>query len=83
MRRPRRPDPEVHETDYRVPTAVGSVAWAVALVVLLARGDDLAAAERWWIWVCVTGIGLGVFAFFYIPWLLRRRSEADGRNRSA
>ncbi|GLU47439.1 DUF2530 domain-containing protein [Nocardiopsis ansamitocini] len=79
MRTPRQPDPEVLETDYRVPTALGSLAWAVALVVLLASGDSLAPDERWWIWVCVTGIGLGVFAFLYIPRLLRKRTEADER----
>lgn len=75
MRKPRQPDPEVHESDYRVPTALGSVAWTVALIVLLARGDRLAEADRWWIWVCVTGIGLGVFAFWYIPRLLDKRAE--------
>ncbi|RCV54881.1 DUF2530 domain-containing protein [Marinitenerispora sediminis] len=80
MRKPRRPAPEVMESDYRVPTAAGSVAWAVALVVLLAMGERLPAADRWWMWVCVTGITLGVFAYFYIPRLLRKRAEAEARH---
>ncbi|MEU3310578.1 DUF2530 domain-containing protein [Nocardiopsis sp. NPDC055551] len=83
MRKPRRPDPEVHETDYRVPAAIGTGAWAVALIVLLVMGDSLPDSERWWIGVCVTGIALGVFGFLYIPHLLRKRGEtvehADGR----
>ncbi|WP_150236979.1 DUF2530 domain-containing protein [Nocardiopsis quinghaiensis] len=74
MRTPRQPDPDVHESDYRVPAAIGTLAWTVALVVLLAMGDGLPASERWWIGVCVTGIALGVFGFLYIPYLLRKRS---------
>lgn len=79
MRKPRRPDPDVHESDYRVPAALGTLAWAVALVVLIALGDGLPETERWWIGVCVTGIVLGVFGFLYIPRLLRRRAEAEAR----
>lgn len=78
MRKPRQPDPDVHESDYRVPAAIGTAAWAVALVVLLLMGDGLPASERWWIGVCVTGIALGVFGFLYIPRLLRKRSGAAG-----
>jgi polyferredoxin len=76
VRKPRQPDPDVHEIDYRVPAAIGTLMWTVALVVLLALGDGLPASERWWIGVCVTGIVLGVFGFLYIPHLLRRRSGA-------
>ncbi|RKS05838.1 uncharacterized protein DUF2530 [Nocardiopsis sp. Huas11] len=83
MRKPRRPDPDVHESDYRVPAALGTAAWTVALVVLIALGDGLPETERWWIGVCVTGIVLGVFGFLYIPRLLRQRSEAEARRESA
>jgi hypothetical protein len=79
VRKPRQPDPEVHESDYRVPAAIGTVAWAIALVVLLVMGDGLPASERWWIGVCVTGIALGAFGFLYIPRLLRKRDEAADR----
>ncbi|MFI6575250.1 DUF2530 domain-containing protein [Nocardiopsis sp. NPDC050513] len=79
MRKPRQPDPDVHESDYRVPAALGTVAWTVALIVLVALGDGLPDTERWWIGVCVTGIVLGVFGFLYIPRLLRKRAEAAER----
>lgn len=79
MRTPRRPDPDVHESDYRVPAAIGTVAWTVALIVLLFLGDGLPESERWWIGVCVTGIVLGVFGFLYIPILLRRRAAQEKR----
>jgi hypothetical protein len=71
--RPRKPDPEVLEGDYRIPAAVGTVAWGIALVILLLMRDGLPAEEQWWIWVCVTGMGLGIFAFLYIPRLQRKR----------
>lgn len=67
-----------------MPAAIGTGAWAVALIVLLALGDSLPDSERWWIGVCVTGIALGVFGFLYIPHLLRKRGETvehpSGRN---
>ncbi|MDA8369281.1 MAG: DUF2530 domain-containing protein [Nocardiopsaceae bacterium] len=75
MRKPRQPDPEVLEIDYRVPTALGTVGWVIALIVLLTMGDGLAEDDRWWLWVCLTGIALGVFGFLYIPRLLRKRGQ--------
>ncbi|OLT29737.1 DUF2530 domain-containing protein [Nocardiopsis sp. CNR-923] len=79
MRTPRQPDPDVHESDYRVPAGLGTLAWTAALIVLVFLGDGLPDAERWWIGVCVTGIVLGVFGFLYIPRLLRKRAEAAER----
>ncbi|CAM3988117.1 DUF2530 domain-containing protein [Nocardiopsis rhodophaea] len=67
------------ESDYRVPTALGTAAWFVALVVLVAMGEKLPESERWWVWVCAVGIALGVFAFLYIPRLQRKRREAEER----
>lgn len=55
---------------------MGTLAWTVALVVLIAMGDGIPESERWWIGVCLTGIALGVFGFLYIPRLLRKRSDA-------
>lgn len=38
----------------------GTVAFALASLALWWRLDDLAAAgQSWWLWVCVTGVGLG------------------------
>lgn len=58
-----------------MPAAIGTLAWAVALIVLLAMGDGLPESERWWLGVCLTGTALGVFGFLYIPRLLRKRGE--------
>src|SRR5690625_2223605 len=73
------------ESDYRIPTAVGTTAWTVALVVLLGMGERLAADDRWWRWVCLTGIAFGIFAFVYIPRHLRRTAESgdDGSHDNA
>ncbi|WP_017592029.1 hypothetical protein [Nocardiopsis potens] len=77
MRTPRRPDPEVLEFDYRVPTALGTLGWAVALVAVLVWGDGLDPDQQWRVAVCATGMVLGVFAFFYIPRLLDKRARAE------
>jgi len=51
---------------------LGTVAWAAAAVVLrLFFYDDLlASGASWWLWVCVTGFGLGLIG---LPYVLRRR----------
>jgi hypothetical protein len=60
-------------------TWVGSAGWAVALVVLLIVRDSLPADERWWIWTCVAGLGMGLFALWYVPRLKRTRARAAAR----
>jgi NhaP-type Na+/H+ or K+/H+ antiporter len=52
---------------------VGTVAWALALVVLLLI--KLPAGDRWWLWVCAAGIAGGLFGMWYIPRLQRKRAE--------
>ncbi|QVQ50663.1 DUF2530 domain-containing protein [Spiractinospora alimapuensis] len=79
MARPRKPDPEVLEGDYRIPAVVGSLGWAVALVLLVVFRDSIAPEDRWWIWVCAVGLLLGLVAFLYIPHLHRRRAAAAER----
>jgi hypothetical protein len=72
MARPRRPPPPPLETnDVRV-AATGTAVWAVGLVVLLVIG--LPEADRWWLWVCVGGIAIGLFGVWYIPRLQRSRA---------
>jgi hypothetical protein len=60
-------------------TAVGTAGWAVALVVLLIVRDSLPAGSRWWVWTCVTGLGMGLFALWYVPVLKRGRARAAAR----
>lgn len=67
------------ESDYRVPTALGTAAWTATLIALVAMGDGLAEQDRWWRWVCLTGAALGAFGFLYIPRHLRRNPESEAR----
>jgi hypothetical protein len=60
-------------------TLAGTVGWAVALVVLLIAGDALPADSRWWIWTCATGLGMGLFALWYVPRLKHGRERAAAR----
>ena len=56
-------------------TVIGTAAWAVALVVLLILRDQLPQDERWWIWTCVTGVCMGLFALWYVPRFKRARAR--------
>jgi hypothetical protein len=60
-------------------TAVLTAGWAVALVVLLIVGDALPAGSRWWVWTCVAGLAMGLFALWYVPALKRRRTRTAAR----
>lgn len=73
--RPPRREAEPYEMDERIPAGIGIVCWVVALIVLLIVHDRLPAAYQWWIWTCVAGVGSGVFGFFYIPYVRRRRGD--------
>jgi hypothetical protein len=56
--------------------AVGVVLWAVAFVVLLFfRGTLERHDAEWWLWVPVTGFGLGLLGL----WYTRRRWAAIQR----
>lgn len=76
MSRPSLPVPPPLEGNDRLIALVITAAWAVALIVLLAVRDQLAAGDRWWTWVAATGVGIGIFALFYVPWLKRSRDRA-------
>jgi H+/Cl- antiporter ClcA len=76
--RQRRPEPPPLQTNDVLTALVGSVAWAVALVVLLFIG--LPGPDRWWLWVCVAGIATGVFGVWYIPRLHRSRTAFEARH---
>ena len=76
MSPPRRPAPPPFEGDDRVITGVLTALWAVALIVLLVVRDQLAAADRWWIWVPVAGFCLGLFGLVWVPYLKRSRARA-------
>ena len=79
----RRPAPPPLEANERLVTWAGIAAWVVALIVLLAVRAHIPPSDRWWIWTCVAGIGLGLFALFYIPYLHRSRERAARRRAQA
>ena len=74
------PPPPLEANDQLVAIVV-TAGWAIALVVLLIVRDSLPAEERWWIWTCVAGLALGLFALWYVPRLKRSRAKAALRAR--
>jgi hypothetical protein len=60
-------------------TGVIAIGWAVALIILLVVRGSIPVADRWWIWTCATGFGVGVFGFCYVPVLKRSRARAAQR----
>ena len=64
-------------------TSVLTAAWAVALVVVLIARDALPAGSRWWVWTCVTGLAMGLFALWYVPVLKRGRQRTAERRDQA
>ena len=83
MTHSRRPAPPPLEGNDQRGTAIGTAAWAVALVVLLILREQIPADERWWIWVCATGTAMGLFGLWYVPRLKRSRARAAERRKQA
>jgi Protein of unknown function (DUF2530) len=79
----RYPSPPPLEANDWLVTVVGTVAWAVALVVLLVLRDQIPAGQRWWIWTCATGVVMGLFALWFVPRLKRARARGSGRRSQA
>ena len=80
MAPPRRPDPEPLRTDDVAAITVGTIAWAVLLVVLLllhGRLED--SGNESWIWVAAAGFGLGLIGIRHV----RRRRAALARESAA
>jgi hypothetical protein len=72
---PRRLAPPPLEANDRQVTVIGTAVWAVALVILLILRDQLPKDERWWIWTCVAGVCMGLFALWYVPRFKRARAR--------
>ena len=79
----RRPAPPPLEANDQLVTAAITGGWVIALIVLLALRSEIPPAERWWIWTCVTGVGLGLFGLSYVPRLKRSRERAAQRRGGA
>ena len=83
MARAQRPVPPPLEANDQLVTAVLTAGWAVALVVLLILRDQIPPSERWWIWVCVAGVAMGLFALWYVPRVKRTRARSAARRDQA
>ena len=83
MTRSRRPAPPPLEANDQLVTAVGTAAWAVALVILIILREQIPADERWWIWTCAAGLAMGLFGLWYVPRLKRARARAAARRKQA
>lgn len=78
-RRIARPDPPPLETDDVKVVAVGTAAWALALLVLLVlAATDAVDVQGWWLGMCGYGIALGLFGVRYC----QRRHAAIERDRA-
>jgi len=83
MTRPRLQAPPPLEGNDRIITVVGTAAWAVALIVLLALRHQIPVSSQWWIWTCLVGTGQGLFGLVYVPRLKRSRARAAARQDSS
>jgi hypothetical protein len=79
VRHSQQPAPPPLEANDRQVTIVGTVVWAVALVVVLALREQIPASDQWWIWTCVAGVGMGLFALWYVPYFKRARARKAQR----
>ena len=83
MPRERLPAPPPLEANDQLVAAVITAGWAVALVVLLVLREQIPPGERWWIWTCVAGVVMGLFALWYVPRLKRARARSAARRAPA
>lgn len=82
-RKVRRPDPPPLPYDGVGTVTVGTLAWLVALLVMLPFHDRLEREGRlWWIAAAAIGFGLGLLGVWYCrrrtDRLRRRQADSDG-----
>ena len=78
-----RPAPPPLEANDRLVTVTGIAGWALALIVLLIVRGSVPSDHRWWIWTCVAGLAMGLFALWYVPRFKRARARAAARRAAA
>jgi hypothetical protein len=83
MARPQRPAPPPLEGNDQVVVLAGMAGWAIALITLILLRHSVPTSSHWWIWTCAVGLGLGVFALWYVPRLKRSRARAAERRDTA
>ena len=85
MSEDRPPSVPPREADDQPVAGTITVGWAIALIVVavLAARGVLPAHERWWVWTCVAGFGLGLWGLWYVPFLKRRRARIAAQRAQA
>jgi len=61
------------------PAVVGTVAFALALVVLLVLGDRLGPDDTWWVWTAGLGVAGGLVGCLVAVRVRRRRTGGPAR----
>jgi Protein of unknown function (DUF2530) len=64
-------------------TAVITLGWVLALVILLVIRNALPGDVRWWMWTCACGVFMGLFGLWYVPFLKRRRARLAAERAAA
>jgi hypothetical protein len=82
MPSPQREAPPPLEGNDLLMAATCTIAWAVALIILIVAGHRLPASSHWWIWTCVVGLGIGIFGLLYVPHLKLSRARTAARRAS-
>ena len=67
----RRPDPAPVKTDDRKAFVAGTVAFLIALVVVIV------IAPGWLVWTCVAGLAIGVIGIGWSIWRQREDKKAN------
>jgi hypothetical protein len=62
------------------PVIAATIGWGIAVIVLAIQHHDMAArGGGWWLWVGVTGFGLGLWGLFLISMRHRGLRKAADR----
>jgi len=76
----RRPDPPPYRTNDYAPVIASTLAWLVAVIVLLTRHDEMARhGQGWWLWVAVVGFALGLWGMVLVAIHHRVAARRAGR----
>jgi membrane protein DedA with SNARE-associated domain len=66
------------DADGILPVAIGTVAWVVALIVLVVNWPRLEQSDnRWWVGVAVVGVVSGALGLVFLYWRRGRQHNRD------
>lgn len=67
---------ERSDADGILPVAIGTVAWAIALVVLLILRPSVDGLDDLWIAIAAVGLLSGLIGLLFLRWRRRRHAQA-------